>query len=592
MLKPTAEQRNILDAGGRIVKINARAGTGKTATLAMIAREHPGERILYLVFNSRNRQEARGKFPANVAVHTIHSFALSAAGGKYDGFETIRPSRFLKHFGAKKEVLSTLTQMFLVYFLNSVHPRLEDATGPFRAYLPEELQALLEREKGRIVEAARKAATAWYKEKKNCPHDFYLKLSHRDGKFQAKLARYDRVLVDEGQDLSPIMIDALSGYRGRIVLVGDTHQQIYGFRYAEDAMRRFPHDELHDLTLSFRFGPRIAGFTKRFIRHGKDDGGFVIRGDRDKASRVRVYDTLDSLALKNDTAVLSRTNFALFKNAMDLLAIKKGFRFERDISAELYRTLDVYWLRVGERERIRDELIRSFEDVEALMDYAEALEDYQLTKMVEIVDTYEPDFPDIVYELLRLCRERGGGREEAITLSTIHASKGQEYDNVVLDDDVISNLEASEGFPQRPEEINVAYVGITRAKKALYLPAAIRSLFDETWQTYARGIPDVKSGRGAWARIAGGTAARQSPGDGGEVSRRRNKGAGAMPAIGTGDRVRTPNGVGVVVEVKGKKYLVQLENRKARVWERRSALVAVRGAAASGPVGSKRKRRK
>lgn len=33
-LNPTAEQRKILDARGRVVKINARAGTGKTATLS------------------------------------------------------------------------------------------------------------------------------------------------------------------------------------------------------------------------------------------------------------------------------------------------------------------------------------------------------------------------------------------------------------------------------------------------------------------------------------------------------------------------------------------------------------------------------
>jgi len=62
---------------------------------------------------------------------------------------------------------------------------------------------------------------------------------------------------------------------------------------------------------------------------------------------------------------------------------------------------------------------------------------------------------------------RGEGREGSVTLSTIHASKGQEYDNVVLDDDAIANLEVSEGFPRQPEEINVAYVGITRAKKTL-----------------------------------------------------------------------------------------------------------------------------
>jgi len=586
-LNPTAEQRKILDARGRVVKINARAGTGKTATLAMIAREHPDEKILYLVFNSRNRQEAKGKFPANVDVHTIHSFALSASGGKYDGFESVRPSHFLSQFSAKREVLSTLTQMFLVYFLNSPHPWLEDATRPFKTYLPEELQALLEREKGRIVEAARKAATGWYRDRKNCPHDFYLKLSHRDGKFQGKLARYDRVLVDEGQDLSPIMLDALSGYRGRIVLVGDTHQQIYGFRYAEDAMRRFPHDELYDLTLSFRFGPRIAGVTTRFIRHGKDEAGFVIRGDRGRTSRVYVYDTPDSLAWKEETAILCRTNFSLFKNAMALRAKKKGFRFERDISAELYRTLDVHWLRVDERDRIRDELIRSFGDIEELTDYAEALEDYQLLKMVDIVEEYEPEFPDIVFELLQLCRERGERREASITLSTIHAAKGQEYEHVVLDEDVISNIGGPEGGSRTEEEINAVYVGMTRTKKNLYLPVAVKTLFDDAWQDYAEGIPAVQPGRGARVRSAGGPAAGRFPGDGGASVPRRDGKAGKLPEIRTGDRVRTPNGDGVVVEVKGKEYLVQLDKRKARVWERRSALIKVEVLAASKASGKK-----
>lgn len=586
MLKPTAEQRAILDAGGRVVKINARAGTGKTATLAMIARAHPDEKILYLVFNSRNRLEAKGKFPGNVDVHTIHSFALSASGGRYDGFESLRPSHFLSQFSARREVLSTLTQMFLVYFLNSPHPRLEDATGPFKAYLPPELQALLEREKGRIVEVARKAATGWHREKKNCPHDFYLKMSHRDKKFQGKLARYDRVLVDEGQDLSPIMLDALSGYRGRIVLVGDTHQQIYGFRYAEDAMRRFPHDERYDLTLSFRFGPRIAGFTTRFIRHGKDEAEFVIRGDRGRTSRVYVYDAPASLALKDVTAILCRTNFSLFKNAMALRAKKKGFRFVRDISAELYRTLDVYWLRVDERDRIRDELIRSFGCIEDLEDYAEAVEDYQLLNMADIVEEYEPEFPEIVFELLQLCRERGEGREGSITLSTIHAAKGQEYGHVVLDEDVIANLGCLEGASRWEEEINAVYVGMTRAKKNLYVPVAMKTLFDDAWQCYAEGIPAVQAGRGV--RAGGGPAAgRGRLADDGDFGPRRQGKAGKLPAIRTGDRVKTPNGVGVVVEVKGGEYLVQLEKRRARVWERRSALVVVRGASASKASGRK-----
>ena len=38
------------------------------------------------------------------------------------------------------------------------------------------------------------------------------------------------------------------------------------------------------------------------------------------------------------------------------------------------------------------------------------------------------------------------------------------------------------------------------------------------------------------------------------------------------DRVQTPSGVGIVVEVSGDMYLVDLENQVARIWERRSSI--------------------
>jgi superfamily I DNA/RNA helicase len=52
-MKPTEEQQAILDATGRVLLINARAGTGKTTTLRMIASAHPDQKILYLVFNRK-----------------------------------------------------------------------------------------------------------------------------------------------------------------------------------------------------------------------------------------------------------------------------------------------------------------------------------------------------------------------------------------------------------------------------------------------------------------------------------------------------------------------------------------------------------
>ena len=68
--EPTEEQERILEATGRVIKINARAGTGKTETLRLIAESNPGQKILYLVFNKKNQKEAEKRFPRNVKVRT------------------------------------------------------------------------------------------------------------------------------------------------------------------------------------------------------------------------------------------------------------------------------------------------------------------------------------------------------------------------------------------------------------------------------------------------------------------------------------------------------------------------------------------
>ena len=76
---PTDEQQAVLDSQARILRVNARAGTGKTTTLLMFARMNPDKKIIYLVYNKRAKDEAKGTFPRNVDVHTIHSLALNQA---------------------------------------------------------------------------------------------------------------------------------------------------------------------------------------------------------------------------------------------------------------------------------------------------------------------------------------------------------------------------------------------------------------------------------------------------------------------------------------------------------------------------------
>jgi F-box protein, helicase, 18 len=584
-MKPTAEQEAILNADGRVIRINARAGTGKTTTLVMLSEQHPGKRILYLVFNRKAREAAKQKFPTNVQVHTVHSLAYSREGFRWkDNLGGFSPVDMLTAFGKDKVAhhLSGISHQFLTFFLNSPHARLEDAVGLFTQHLTPEMTGLFEKHTGKIVQACRDIATAWNLRGKPCPHDFYLKLFHKSGQFHKELDQYDIILVDEAQDLSPVMLDALEKCRRRIVLVGDSHQQIYSFRYAIDAMRRLTCDEEFQLSLSFRFGDSIADLASLFIQEAKKDKGFRVRGNPEKSSIISLSSSRGSSRDTVTRAILSRTNLALFSNAMRLRSERKAFHFERDLQPVLFRTLDVYWLSQGQKDRIKDAFIGSFASLEQLGKYAESMSDFPLMGMAQIVKKYgDGSFPSVVFEMSNLARNRNTqDRKDGVILSTIHSAKGQEYDEVTIDPDIAENLAAAaqNGSRQYDEEVNVAYVGFTRAAKRLCLPSAFLTLLTDRWKNRLRTFfgKSVSRPTKATGTVEHGFQSRgkQRIPDS-RLSERKLKSSNLGPRFKMGDRVQTPHGPGKIIEISGDQCLVDLENQPAELWERLSRLKPV-----------------
>lgn len=482
-MEPTEEQKAILKAKGRVIRINARAGTGKTTTLRMLANEHADKKILYLVFNRKASEEAQAKFPENVTVRTVHSLAWRYVGREYENIGDFSPKDFLPYFRRVEnpQVISKITYDFLVYFLNSPADRIEDAVGSFEHLLPEQAKGLYKRHLPKVIDSTRNLATLWNKRQKPCPHDFYLKMFHKLGKFDQVLARYDVVLVDEGQDLSGVMLDALKKCQRRIVVVGDTHQQIYRFRYAIDAMQSLPADENHDLTLSFRFGKPVANLAGLLIREAKGDERFTILGNPRRDSGLAVMDSFP----RRDCAILSRTNLSLFANAVALGSKRANFRFERDIEKVLWQTLDIYWLMSGEKSKVRNEWLQSFENMEALEKYADDCDDFQIKSVSQVVRRYGYSFPDLIFEMAEINKSKAGtAKSGGVILSTVHASKGQEYDRVFVDSDIADMLGAAEKLDaaQYDEEVNIAYVGITRAIRQLFIPKAFERVLSTKWQ--------------------------------------------------------------------------------------------------------------
>lgn len=601
IMEPTEEQKAILKAKGRVIRINARAGTGKTTTLRMLANEHADKKILYLVFNRKAREDAQSKFPGNVSVKTVHSLAWGYVGRDYGQIGDFSPKDLLPYFRSfgTAQVLSKIAHDFLVFFLNSPFERIEEAVGDFGKLLPDQAEELFKRRNSNVIEATRQLATQWNRKEKPCPHDFYLKMFHKLGKFDQALSRYDMILVDEAQDLSAVMLDALRKCHKRVAVVGDTHQQIYGFRYAVDAMRNLSSDEDYDLTLSFRFGKTVANLASHLIREAKGERGFKILGNPERMSNLTITD----IPPRTDCAILCRTNLALFTNAMALRSQKASFRFERDIEKVLWQTLDVYWLLNGDKSKVRSEWLQSFENMKALEEYADNCEDFQLKGMAQVVRRYSSSFPNIIFEMAGINKDKTDKAEQVNSrgaiLSTIHASKGQEYERVYIDSDVADMLCSAEkpGRTQYNEEVNVAYVGFTRAIRQLYIPKSFERILTPEWRSFlgSRGRES-----GAPGRITGSASSykkkkkKRAKLDGFSSAVGGEQGASSQPgwpraaplrtpavkrkaqlprvSLRVGDRVETAHGYGVVEEMKGPDCLVKLEDQLASIWERSSGI--------------------
>jgi F-box protein, helicase, 18 len=547
----------------------------------MIASANPDLKILYLVFNRKTKQEAEGKFPNNVQIRTVHSLAFSGNVGRWKnqvGAFTI--TDLLPAFKGQKNAqqLAALGYDFLQFFMNSAFPRVEPAMEEFQTehmgHITDELKGAVQRNQDWIVQTSREILGQWYRQERPCPHDFYLKLFHREGEFYKRLSDFDMVLVDEGQDLSPIMLDALDNYRKRIIIVGDTHQQIYSFRYAIDAMKRFPFDDKRDLTMSFRFGKKIADLASMFIREAKNDRNFRIKGNPEKPSSVALYSELPRPKTGKRCAILSRTNLALFEKALGLRSRGIPFSLEGNIGSILGRILDVFWLSTKEHDRIRDPFIHSFDSLGSLDKYARDLDDFQLSSMIRVVKEHSRILPDAVFDMMNISKKSAENQSgPGIILSTVHGAKGQEYDRVYVDPDIAVSLSRPEALPVKAfgDEANIAYVAFTRAIGELYLPQDFKGILASEWRQAMKRYKTVQNPK-TYRTPQQKREQRVNGFSGRRSIQLMNETQKPKPSrkkpYKVGDRVRTNHGEGTIVEIENDKYLVDLDGQPAQLWEK------------------------
>ena len=346
---------------------------------------------------------------------------------------------------------------------------------------------------------------------------------------------YPYICVDEAQDTSKIqhaIIALLATESGNLFMVGDEDQSIYGFRAAyPEALLSFEKNHKGAKVLlmeeNFRSNAKIVEAADKFIqkntlRHEKHmkparEAGTDIREISLKSRKaeyvylMRVAQecmTRESSLQKNgmdarkaETAVLYRDNECAIP-LIDLLERKNiPYRMRNaELSFFTHRTVLDAVLKYDNLEKYQEDNIRNLrrqmerilkmtgdEAVDQILTYM-GYQDY-LKKMgmnankLEIVKMIgsRVDSPEKLLERLeelrKIIREKKTESDCPFILSTMHASKGLEYDTVylldvmdgILPEKVLVNprTASKEELETYEEERRLFYVGVTRAKNQL-----------------------------------------------------------------------------------------------------------------------------
>ncbi|XP_072027238.1 F-box DNA helicase 1-like [Amphiura filiformis] len=504
-----------------VIKIVAFAGTGKTTTLIRYAQRRPTTQFLYVAFNRAVREYAQTVFPFNVECRTMHSVAYGEVGVRYQHQSTfnLTPKNVSKLLRAEdpnrktglhwisrsKVVIETLNSFMSSSddFITTVH-----VPSSYKKCVQEgdrQQYVTIPLDHHVRMKLADDATHAWeqliivrpspVKPEHRGPPDLYLKLYQLR---KPHISKYDCILIDEAQDLTPAQQDIFLRQKCAKIVVGDPNQQIYSFRGTQNAMNQIRSHIADDaviktfhLTQSFRFGPEIAyvsnllleffmkNTTQNIVGTGKQGGYY---GDE-----------------VGTVAIICRKNKALFDQAARICDEAKKGKKDTKIGfaggIEGYK-LEMIWdmfivsLPPSERwkqpRRIQNGFIGNFKHFYDLKTYANNAMDIELQGKVAIVEKYGRRIPGLIADM----QSRATSLEDAdIILTTTHKAKGLEFDTVKLADDFI--LEAYLQFVNgqivaniEQDEYNMVYVAVTRAKKRLVLNYHLMKFLQYAHETF------------------------------------------------------------------------------------------------------------
>lgn len=427
-------QRAVVEALEGPVVIYAGAGSGKTRAIThriangVNQKVYDPQKVLAVTFTTRAADEMSLRLSAlgirNVATRTFHSAAL----------------RQLKYFWPKSiggEIPTVIENKFKVLAAALVKTSLGSSKSTIREYL-----SIIEYAKTNRLDTDSITnpdhATAYqayidYTDKNNLI-DFedvlmllVAVLEDSEDLADEVHQNYQWLTVDEYQDVNPLqqrLLELWLGENRNICVVGDSAQTIYTFAGAsskplENFSKKYQDANVFRLNRNYRSKPEIIDYANKLLAQMPNSSASVgsLMATKEPGSKVEVLPFANDLAEADWIAQSIVDLLQGGQKETEIVVLARINSQLQMIAAALEERGVDYWLQTGERYSIKNRL------------------------------------------------------EPRITLATIHATKGLEWETVFI-------MGASDGFlpyvqadspEELAEELRLFYVGVTRAKERLFI---------------------------------------------------------------------------------------------------------------------------
>ena len=333
--------------------------------------------------------------------------------------------------------------------------------------------------------------------------------------------RYDLVLVDESHDLTPAQMHPISCCACAKVIVYDVHQSIYGWRGARAV------DDIVQLTAvcrcrlsqTWRYGAPVSVAAAAMVSRMKGfaPGDFTITGKPGHVTTMAVAGK--PLVCGGRLAVLARMNMTLFDAAVGLLDSQPELKLHF-----LGHDSPYGWI-VGGRTALMEvfnfrwdgvplpnlSFFTSFSDYKV---WLQRIGNYSKLAVCKLVETYGHRLLELMARIdaAHVCKAVQKVTPADVILSTVHKAKGLGFPEVYLCDDILTESLCEIGAALRVQnslkstcgdewvetgqllcdlrhllgqkgvdvdgEVNLVYVGITRAETKLTVGAKLGAWLD------------------------------------------------------------------------------------------------------------------